>query len=477
MAIEKGMVVTLPQGLTEGLASFVIDCDSSVIGSQGHQMAKKVVADTIAVILSGAGSEVAQPLLDYTEKSGTGNVLIPGTNAKASAPVAALVSGTFGAALDFDDVLSMMPGHPAAVIIPALISEAYQKTCRGGEFLDAYVVGLELGAKLSQGIGLAHYAKGFHATGTVALFCGVGAVARLQKDIKKSQVQMAISLAASLAGGLHSNFGTMTKPFHSGWAAQSSVVSVDLVRSGFTASLSALEDKGGYFSAYGTEESDPEKVLPLLGKPWSIVDPGIALKKFPTCIATHRAIDAVQQIKKRIKDPLSQIKKIVCRIAPGAGLVLRFDRPKTGLESKFSMQHALAAAVYFDTLSISSFSDEAITIPDIAGLYEKVEVVEDPTCTEGDPDWEKKSSATRGFVVVDAHLSDGSIESCRVDLPPGNPKRALSWDDLHSKFIDCAETCEIDKSIADEVFSKLTELEKIQDVSALLSKLCPKEKA
>jgi 2-methylcitrate dehydratase PrpD len=456
--------------LSEGLAGFIVDLDYSNLGPEAIEKAKKVVADTVAVILSGAGSEVAPPMLDFLRRMAPGPVPIPGTRITASSPGTALAGGTFGAALDFDDVLSMMPGHPAAVIVPALMAQLQSNTVDGQTFIDTYLVGLEVGSKLSQGVGLKHYFKGFHVTGTIAVFCGVGALSRCF-GLEPREIRMALSLAASTASGLHANFGTMAKPFHSGWAAQSSVITVDLVRSGMTASLSALEDSGDFFSAYGTEESNPDKVLPLLGNPWTILDPGIALKKFPTCYATHRAIDGIHQIETRVGRLKDQLAHLVCKVAPGALLPLRFPVPKTGLEGKFSMPFGLAAALHFSDLKIASFSDAAVTNPDITALYDKITVSEDIACTEGDPDYEQKSSGTRGIVIVEATLADGRVETCHVKVPPGHPQRELTWDELRTKFLDCAESCGVALPTAEGVFASLKDLEKIRDVGALLSQL------
>jgi 2-methylcitrate dehydratase PrpD len=458
--------------LSAGLADFIRDTDTKDAGPEAVELAKRVIADTIAVILSGAGSDVALPMLAHIARMGSGNVPLLGTPASASAPAAALVGGTFGAALDFDDVLSMMPGHPAAVIMPALIAQCYDDPLAGADFIDAYIVGLEVGAKFSQGVGIRHYQRGFHATGTVAIFCAVGALAR-RFGLSADQTRMALSLAASTASGIQANFGTMTKPFHSGWAAQSAVIAVDLVRAGFTASLSALEDKGGYLSAYGTEESDAGKVLPLLGQPWTIVSPGIALKKFPTCYATHRAIDGVAEIECQVGPLLPQLAKLTCRVAPGALLPLRFHRPKTGLEGKFSMPYGLAVAMLDRELTIASFEDPAVTRPEIWALYDKIEVVEDEACGAEDPDYHKKSAGTRGFVLVEAELADGHSVSRRVDIAPGHPTRPLTWHDLNRKFLDCARSCEVDAGAAQDAFDALRRLDEVPDVAAVLRRLVP----
>jgi 2-methylcitrate dehydratase PrpD len=460
--------------LSLGLAEFIKSADISDAGPDAVELAKRVIADTIAVIMSGAGSDVASPILDYASRMGAGSVPLIGTTRHASAPVAALVGGTFGAALDFDDVLSMMPGHPAAVIMPALIAQSYDTPISGRAFIDAYIVGLEAGAKLSQGVGIRHYQRGYHTTGTIALFCAVAALAR-RFDLSLDETRMALSLAASTASGIQANFGTMTKPFHSGWAAQSAVIAVDLVRSGFTASLSALEDKGGYLSAYGTEESDAGKVLPLLGKPWTIVSPGIALKKFPTCYATHRAIDGVAEIEREVGPLMGQLEQLTCRVVPGALLPLRFNRPKTGLEGKFSMPYGLAVALLDRHLTIASFEEPAVIRPEIWALYDKIEVIEDEACGAEDPDYNKKSAGTRGFVLVEAKLTDGRLVSRRVDIPPGHPKRPLTWSELNEKFLDCAASCSVDSDVAQEAFDALRQLENVPDVAALLRSLVPSD--
>lgn len=458
--------------LTKGLADFILNAERFPADHTAVDKAKRVIVDTVAVILSGAGSEVAPPMASYCKKMGAGNVPVLGTDLRATAPVAALIGGAFGAALDFDDVLSMMPGHPAAVIIPALIAHCHQSDVSGEDFIDAYIVGLEIGSKLSQGVGIKHYQKGYHATGTVAIFCAVGALARLLK-LQPDQIQKALSLAASMASGIQSNFGTMTKPFHSGWAAQSAVTAVALVRDGFTAAPDAIEASGGYLDAYGTPESDAGKVLPLLGKPWTILSPGIALKKFPTCYATHRAIDGIAQIEAETGPLLDQLDKLVCRVAPGALLPLRFNRPVTGLEGKFSMPYGLAVALLDRDLTIESFGDEAVLRPAIADLYEKIEVIEDEACTVDDPNYSAKSAGTRGFVVVEATLKDGSQIVRRVDIAPGHPDRPLSWDDYHKKFLDCANSCDIGADVAVLAFEQLRKMEALKSVGTVLLTLEP----
>ncbi|MGQ3281000.1 MAG: hypothetical protein ACT6WE_31335, partial [Shinella sp.] len=186
-----------------------------------------------------------------------------------------------------------------------------------------------------------------------------------------------------------------------------------------------------------------------------------------------RAIDGVAEIERVVGPLLGQLEKLTCRVAPGALLPLRFNRPKTGLEGKFSMPYGLAVAMLDRHLTIASFEDAAVMRPEILSLYEKIEVIEDEVCGAEDPDYNKKSAGTRGFVIVEALLTDGRTIRQRVDTAPGHPKRPLSWADLNVKFLDCARSCGVDESVAQSAFDALKNLEKATDVAALLRPLTP----
>jgi 2-methylcitrate dehydratase PrpD len=462
----------MPQGLTAAVAAFIADAalpPEEVILDR----AEKVVADTFAAILSGAGSEVAPRVLAYLDTLGAaGAVPVLGTPRTTSPEAAALVNGTFGAALDFDDVLSQMPGHPSAVVIPALVSAFawLDAPVEGRRFLDAYVIGVEVGAKIAVGIGLGHYKRGYHATGTLCVLSAVAALARLLK-LDPAVTRTAIGIACSTSAGLQANFGTMTKPLHSGWAARSALAAVALARADFTASADALEAKSGLFEAYGTAESDPAKTIAALGQPWTMLDPGIALKKFSCCYATHRAIDGLQSIKAELSLTPETLERLTCRVAPGALTPLPYPRPRTGLETKFSMDYALAAGVLDEGYRIWTFTDEAAGRPAIHALYPRILVEEEMACTEGQADWQSRSYGTRGVVRLAVRTTDGREAMREIAVAPGHPKRALGWDDLAAKFGDCAASAGLDRAAAAAAFGELQALRRLVDVGSLVTRL------
>jgi 2-methylcitrate dehydratase PrpD len=453
-------------GATEAIATFIANTSTRDFPPDSGEKAKKAIADTFAAIVAGADSEVAEPLHRYLGAAqSSGAVPILGTGITAAPETAALVNGAFGAALDYDDVLSMMPAHPSAVIVPAMLASLDGRRVHGRSFIEAYILGVEVGAKIGLGITTGHYHRGFHATGTLTLFSAIAALAKLHR-LEIPEIRLAVGIAASMASGLRRNFGTMTKPLHSGLAARSAVTAWRLATSGFTAAPDVLEAPAGFFSTYGVPESDTNITVNGLGRPFVIVDPGLALKKFPCCYATHRAMDGLLALRAKLACNAGSIDRVVCKMPPGGMQVLTYARPATGLEAKFSLQYCLAAGVLDGKYSLWTFTDAAVRRPEIASLYERIDVTEDPACRGSDPHFEKRSSGSRGLVEVEVRLRDGRSERTQVERAPGSPARELSWNDLRAKFIDCVRQSQrVSEDAANGAFETIRNLEQIEDVT------------
>ncbi len=455
-------------GATTAIATFIANTSRRDFPPESEEKAKKAIADTFAAIAAGAGSEVAEPLHRYLGAAkASGAVPILGTGITATPETAALVNGTFGAALDYDDVLSMMPAHPSAVIVPAMLASLHGQRVHGRAFIEAYILGVEVGAKIGLGMTTGHYHRGFHATGTLTVFSALAALAKLHR-LEIPEIRQAFGIAASMTSGLRRNFGTMTKPLHSGLAARSAVTAWQLAASGFTAAPDVLEAPAGFFSTYGVPESNTNVTVSGLGRPFVIVDPGLALKKFPCCYATHRAMDGLLALRAKLACDVQSIARVICKMPPGGMQVLTYARPVTGLEGKFSLQYCLAAGLLDGKYSLWTFTDAAVRRPEIESLYERIDVSEDAACRGNDPQFEKRSSGSRGLVEVEVRLRDGRSDRIRVERAPGSPARELSWSDLRAKFIDCASQSQrVSESAANEAFEAIRKLEQIEDITRI----------
>jgi len=463
---EKPDGTTDMSNLTAQLASFIHDVQ---VPPAACGKAKKAFLDTVGVMLSGADSEVASPLTKYLQDHhhGSGSPIL-GTSLNAPAEIAAMINGTFGHALDFDDGVVSAPVHPSSVVVAALLADA--RTISGKSLLSAYVVGVEVAVKLAVAIGIEHYHHGWHGTGTLGIFGAVAALAHARR-LDPALTQNAFGLAASMTSGVQCNFGTMTKPLHAGWAARNAVVAFELSCAGFSAAPDALEAKNGFFAVYGNVASDPRRVLRELGNPFTVVDPGLSLKRYACCYASHRPIEGLLALRKESGLSQENVESVRCVLAPGSMRALIYPRPRTGLEGKFSLEYALAAGVIDGNYSLWSFSDEAVTRPAAQALLPRITAVEDPRCAAGDPHASTRGPSRRGFIEVHVKTRDGKEAMRRVDKLPGSPDQELSLEEVRAKFLDCAKAANLNIDRAQMAFDLLARVEDCTNLPDVLKLL------
>ncbi|GAH84980.1 unnamed protein product, partial [marine sediment metagenome] len=152
---------------------------------------------------------------------------------------------------------------------------------------------------------------------------------------------MTLGIAASLAGGLRQNFGTMTKPLHAGKAAANGIQAALLAQAGFTADDSIIEAPLGFAKVFGHDRKvDWAKASEGLGETFLITSPaGLSIKPYPSCGFTHCAIDAALQIKEEHEVNAADIAEVEMGVSPFDKQILSHHCPKTGLEGKFSLEY------------------------------------------------------------------------------------------------------------------------------------------
>jgi 2-methylcitrate dehydratase PrpD len=458
-------------GATREVARFIKQTTFASIPEPVRESARRTIADTIAVVLAGSGGDVVPHLREYVRRNAApGSSAIIGWGTRTTPEVAAMVNGTLGHALDYDEVTTLYPAHPSVPILTALLASPHPQALSGNALVTAYTVGFEAGGQIARGIGLGHYHSGWHATGTLGLFAALAAVVKA-RDFSEDEICTALGIAASLSSGMQRNFGTMTKPLHSGWAARSALVAAELASVGWTANQQILEIPRGYLSLYGTADSDPEKISPALGVPWVFVEPGVSLKKYPCCWATHRVIDAVLALRAELG--AENIRHLSCRMPPGAFSQLPYQRPVTGLEGKFSAPYACAAALLDGQVTLTSFTDKSVGRPEITALYERIEVIEDPACNESDKSRGGAGDAPGeiGYVSVTATTSEGA-KTVEVYAPTGSPQYPMTWDDIEAKFADCAASVLMDQERAAALVAALRAIDQHEDVRSLVADIC-----
>jgi len=440
--------------LTRNLGRFVADTAFARLPAEAIDVARIGFIDCIATMIAGARDPAPQ-LLRRVLQPTDGEASLYFSGEKAPAPEAAWINGTAGHALDYDDVASLR-GHPSTVLVPAIVAEGEALGASGRDMLAAYVVGYETWAELAWRDPGHHHRKGWHATGIFGPIGAAAACASLRRlDAQRSA--HALALAASQSSGIMANFGTMTKPFHAGRSAHSGLFVARLAEIGFTASPDALEHPQGFLSAVSpTGEVDRETAAQGLGKEWKIVKYRLGIKKYPACYCTHRALDAMLELLARRPLRPEEIEKITVSLSDTHALILRNHEPQTGLEAKFSIEFAMAAAVIARRAGLGEYNDSFVRRPEVQALMRKVAVE-----TNRNYDPEVSGASVWDQVRIDL-AAGGTIESEKVSRARGHADRPLSEAELFEKFRGCLDAG--DARIAPEVlFDRLKHLE---DLSA-----------
>jgi 2-methylcitrate dehydratase PrpD len=333
--------------------------------------------------------------------------------AAADDPVVAL-AGELGRAgrwaaiahvLDFDDLHMASTTHVSAVCVPAALA------CGGGA--QAYLAGAGVMVRLGTALGWPHYARGWHATCTAgAPGAAVAAVVALGGGAR--EVATAIALAVPAAGGVQRAFGTAAKSLQVGFAVDAGVRAARLALSGASADLSALD---AWLALVG---GDPARLPSTDGG--EAVPGGLAVKVYPCCYALQRPIAAARELR---GDTGGDVERVVVRTPRDAVTPLIHDRPRTGLEGKFSLPYGVAAALLDEWPGFASFTDAAVRRPEAQALLARVVL-------EAEPGGE---GLLAGDVTVTIEPSGGHA---RLELPPGAPGRAPDEAELAVKVADCA---------------------------------------
>ena len=205
----------------------------------------------------------------------------PGTGTRLPARFAAFANGVRIHADDFDDTQLAVAAdrvyglltHPTAPVLPAapaVAERARPERHRPAARLHGRGGGGDQGGRGDQPPALpGRLPLHRQRLGTI----GAAAAAANLLGLDPAATARVLGLAASQAGGLRENFGTMTKPFHAGRAAENRRRRRRPGRRGWTAAPDILEADRGFFRAAGGG-FDPSLISGQLGAPWTFVEPG-----------------------------------------------------------------------------------------------------------------------------------------------------------------------------------------------------------
>jgi 2-methylcitrate dehydratase PrpD len=360
-------------GPTLALAERVAGTEFDRMPENAREVAKQALLDFIGVAVAGINEPLSRILCDEAaDQGGHPQAQLIGATDRASTIQAALINGSAGHAHDYDDVHTAMNGHPTVPVAPAVLALSEHLSRTGQDLIGAFSAGVDAECILGRYAGPAHYARGWHATGTLGSFGAAAAASRLH-GLDAEATARALGIAGTQAAGLKSQFGTMCKPLHAGHAAATGVQAAALASRGFESRTDILEVAQG-FMATQADSASVERFEKALEQGAYAQD--ICFKYHAACYLTHSSIEATNNLcASNAFDP-NDIESIEINVNRGHFDVCNIAEPGTGLQAKFSLRFTAAMALAgVDTSSIQIFTDALTQDPELVAFRDKIQVV------------------------------------------------------------------------------------------------------
>jgi 2-methylcitrate dehydratase PrpD len=458
-------------GLTKYVSEFIVQTKYSDIPGHVLELGKKSILDGFGLALAGSVSVMGPLLRRYlkTITSGQGGSSIIGSEMKAPPRFASFANGTAIHADDFDDTqlseakdrIYGLLTHPTVPVLPPAFALCEAGRRSGKDLMLAYHLGVEVECKIAEAISPRHYGDGFHTTGTIGSFGSAAACARLQ-GLDVLQTRYAIGIAATGGGGFRNNFGSMTKPFHAGRAAENGTLAADLAALGWTASESILEAPLGFFQAEGGGYV-PAVIVGRLGKPWTLDKPGVSIKPHPSGSLTHPAAGEMLRLIKENDIHAQDVEQVEVGGNHGMTTSLHHHRPTNGLQAKFSMEFVLSILLLERKAGLQEFTDAVVQRPDVQALIPRIHFYVDPEAERAG--FDKMTS------ILKIHLKNGKTLSGRAEFAKGSPSNPMTYEEVAEKFRGCGEFARWPGDKIEAVIASVRSLESAPDMSKLTAAL------
>jgi 2-methylcitrate dehydratase PrpD len=365
--------------VTRTLARYIVSAKEEDLPASVRKEASRTLLNWVGCAVGGSRHEtVGIAISALSPFSGAAQASILGRKERLDILHAALINGISSHVLDYDDTHTHNIVHPAGPVISAILALSEHHPISGTDFLNALVLGVDVECRIGNSVYPKHYDVGWHITGTAGVFGAAAASGKLL-GLSEQQMLWALGLAATQPVGLQEMFGSMTKSFHPGRAAQNGLTAALLASKGFTSSEQSLEAKYGWVNVVSTAHNY-EDITGNLGKAFEISKN--TYKPFACGVVMHATIDGCIQLRNENKLAPADIDRVELKVHPLVMQLTSKTSPQTGLEGKFSIYHAASVALVEGGGGIDQFSDRAVRDRTVARLRERISTVVDSSLHE-----------------------------------------------------------------------------------------------
>ncbi|NKQ56876.1 MmgE/PrpD family protein [Amycolatopsis sp. K13G38] len=393
------------------------------------ERARHLALDSVGVALAATDQEFTRRARRALARLGSGDQPVLGLPDRLGPREAAMLNAVLVHGLDFDDTHVGAVTHVSASALPVGLAAAIQHDRSSADLLAAYILGIEISARVGEVARGGFHDAGFHPTGLAGAFGASVAAAKLA-GLEARGITAAQQIVGSMASGILEFLeeGAWTKRLHPGWAANAALTASAFAAEDWPGPTAVYEGRYGLYATHLQQrEWDTGAMTDGLGEHWELLK--TAVKPYPSCHFTHAFADAILFLRERDGFGAADIERIRCLIHPTPGAVVcepieNKRKPRDDYDAKFSLPFIAGACVSRGRLTLAEFADEALADNEILELAQLVDIA-------GDPDSRFPHAYS---AAVEIALKDGRTLTRREDINRGHAERPLSHEDIRAKF-------------------------------------------
>jgi 2-methylcitrate dehydratase PrpD len=261
-------------------------------------------------------------------------------------------------------------------------------------------------------------------------------------------------------------FPSYVRGLYAAFPSITGVLSAVMAAHGIPGIKTCFEGKAGLFNVYFRGLYDRASLVEDLGRRFE--GAGVSFKPWPSCRFSNPYIDATLQLVRTHDLQPADVEQVIVSYAVDKArnciepLEAR-RRPKSPPEAKLSIPFTVALAIVRRKVEIVDFDEDSLRSPDVLELASKVVGRYDAQMV--------CASKTMLPAVVEIRTRGGCSHVQRVDLVYGHPDKPMSWNDLGSKFRDCARFAarQIPASDAERAIERIRHLESVADMREVVN--------
>ncbi len=438
--------------LVHQFADYAVKEQTSKLRAEVIHHAKRAVIDWYAALLPGSLVAPATLLEQaFAEDLDHGCARLA-SGRRATLRAAALINGAASHSVEFDDIYRDAGYHPGSPVISAALAAAQAHGATGEQFLRGVIVGYEVSTRIGEAIMPSHY-QYWHTTGTVGSFGAAAAVATIL-GCSREQFAHALATVGTFASGLQQAFRSqaMTKPLHSGHAADVGAMAAMAAAKGVTGASDILEGEVGFGAAMSVNP-DWKKAVRGLGTAYNIMR--MTFKNHGCCGHTFAPIDGILHLQKTHGLNWRDVKRVRIATYKAGTDIVDNPAPEGAYQAKFSLQYVAAHALVHGSVRLSAFAPERLQDPNVRAMLAKIDVVADPELSKGYPN--------QRAAHVEIETGDGRKLAHFQPTRKGDPDLPLTDDEVNDKFLELALPV-IGDTVARQLLAALWSLEKAPGV-------------